>query len=1371
MQSIDEYTSSQGCDSSRADAKHDFHGIFKADKVQEYVDANIPMYTTTAKPGTTDCSPLSEDDFVDKYELVEGQHSGTHKEIDDFIVNNLNDNIQTRYQAYNVVRKQHDFTIPRSLIQECLVNAGIVNDVFFICDVAYANVREDLKFANGSPQTFYWVQNAQTLYDPAGKTTWHSDKSYFEKEDNDDIEPGDSSPSSPSSPSSSPSSESTREICPNSFKKPGSKFLFCWQNAKKNIVTLYPEWSREKFPRKEDSYKFSQNVPEQMLYTNKNLFLSIRTENVNDYASHEAYLIITDNAKPGYYGYADKVLSAKGTGVLNAAELASYRAKGNDLKRFVKFINDSIKNPSATKLFLDEVMNYSSYFQVLAKKVGDASQSISCCQKEMNLQKFRNNVTGDKTEANIEDFVSNGNHAFVSFDRIAIVCALNYNCPIVIGNTQKAFNIYIRKDLINIHKQFDSLFNKEGDNYTILNQLKNTALSSFVLNNDLFAEINSIKAGVKSSIEKACYNLNITPEDDITYQNFLINYFIELNTLQIFSTIETSVLQFQETDYANKIKQIYADNLKSMKTYSSSFAVDLENPSIGLLDISSLTNVQDIISAISNNINKIFDVLKVKYDSEAQDIDKATYVPEKNPKHVTFVNIVKVLKLVEKILIDIVEIQKLLLTNVDSMNKLIAYQNEIDKKDENTNDNANDKTKLSQYVKKLPKGIATNITSYTPFTYYLTNTRTVRNSDVFFERSTSIFGTTTVILQIFNILNCDKLNKLKERFTKIIYNTLGNLTNKATVFDNISFISIINAAKNQLEKLLIANPTGVTINPITPANINELIDLNVFITSAAPVSSPEAASSPEKEQILPEPEAASSPEKEPILPEEEPILPEQTEQPLSEMRKIFKNKKLFISKPVSSNNTMTFHERVQRIREANQSIKAIFEKVQTNDVNSTDIDEDIQIAYENEIFIKGFIGIFTFMKYVNISNNETRIPALFKGDQENVLGRLFELLYLKLDNESERDSTLSEKFEQTKRDIQAKLPGFNFDSYNAMQSNDAKIQYIQSFPGVHTKSKVRQIAENFKNYVKYYTEITKFTELYTTLNTVDTNPPIYKSDFTVNSFQNLLEMNVVTVGGDRQLEDFDNINVNEINANVALLYFVENRIATMNNKPIPHPELIGLFSQLFIGSGILSQEYIKKSSIIPDVGQIGKQQAIVQPEAKSQEQTIGQRVREENLKGKQVKGKKGGDGDGEGLFDTLYDLFAAQDPTAFNEYRKNSYLLLNMPNSYEISINNFQSYPLEIRMYLQSLNRESQQEKKRAEQMTQLKNLDLGRGAIQPFYRENLQQPVREPVPVRGGKTKKYKYKKNKTCKKNKKSKRNKTCKKNRRNKNKTIKK
>ena len=62
-----------------------------------------------------------------------------------------------------------------------------------------------------------------------------------------------------------------------------------------------------------------------------------------------------------------------------------------------------------------------------------------------------------QSDSNVEDFQSNGNHAFVSYDRIAVVCAINYDCPIVIYNTLKGFLMFIRRDLISKEGHIESI--------------------------------------------------------------------------------------------------------------------------------------------------------------------------------------------------------------------------------------------------------------------------------------------------------------------------------------------------------------------------------------------------------------------------------------------------------------------------------------------------------------------------------------------------------------------------------------------------------------------------------------------------------------------------------------------------------------------------------------------------------------------------------------------------------------------------------------------------------------------------------------------------------------------------------------------------
>jgi len=271
------------------------------------------------------------------------------------------------------------------------------------------------------------------------------------------------------------------------------------------------------------------------------------------------------------------------------------------------------------------------------------------------------------------------------------------------------------------------------------------------------------------------------------------------------------------------------------------------------------------------------------------------------------------------------------------------------------------------------------------------------------------------------------------------------------------------------------------------------------------------------------------------------------------------------------------------------------------------------------------------------------------------------------------------------------------------------------------------------------------------------NPPDSKSDFSLYSFKKLLEMNVVTIHDNNPLTDkFEGINSNEINANMALLYFIENRMAKKNNIPIPHPELIGLFSQLFKKSGLNPREY--------------------------------------------MGGNKKLIGGGDDLFDVMNDLFISDEDiseedieipdsirkyykyknkkiTLFDIYRINSYLLLNMPTNLEILNKNFSFYPEEIRVYLMDLNRQFEREQQRKFQMANLGNISKGvPGQGRPFYEgPGFQEKDYLPpaIGVRGGKTKKYKKnktKKNKTKKRKSKINKNKS-KKHKINKNKITKK
>jgi hypothetical protein len=266
------------------------------------------------------------------------------------------------------------------------------------------------------------------------------------------------------------------------------------------------------------------------------------------------------------------------------------------------------------------------------------------------------------------------------------------------------------------------------------------------------------------------------------------------------------------------------------------------------------------------------------------------------------------------------------------------------------------------------------------------------------------------------------------------------------------------------------------------------------------------------------------------------------------------------------------------------------------------------------------------------------------------------------------------------------VPGFTLDEYT--RAGD-KTQYILSKLQNTTRFQKRlidsQIIPKIEKVVNYYNS------------NKDIAPIVAQQEdpvFIVESFRKILAMNVVSFGDKPLAGEFSGINGNEINVNMALLYFIENKIANMNKTPLPHPEFVGLFSQLFKVTGFLSSEGAAASS-----------------------------------------GMDGGgdDDDNDDILSVMQNLFVSDTPEStelFNKYRRNSYLLLNMPTTYEILTNSFGSYPPEIRLYLQNLTKKYAQEQAGKEQQQKFTEIfgskkapvtgqastpyDMGRGVASP---------------------------------------------------------
>jgi len=323
-----------------------------------------------------------------------------------------------------------------SMIQNMLRDMGVVMNLCVVCDVAYSGLRKDLTFVNreATGQVFYWLQNTQTGFDPAGKTAWHTDKGY-------------------------------------GFKDAASNFRVAWTSTKAGMQTntLYPGWPAAPEGSANDITRpdYAPGVPpETMICSNKTMFMS--TENSQgedrwwDYKTHEARLLIRGAAgQNATYVYADKVLASKASKTFSKAAIASYYASA---KRFLKAFFGGTP--------YGEIENFTNESQVLAKKCGDMPQALSCLTPGIPFCTLK-----DRTSPPSDENVDCGNNtteamAFVSFDRIAVASAVAFCAPIVIYDQRAGGIMFVAKSLMSATARLMAL---KGRMETIVSGLNTVA--------------------------------------------------------------------------------------------------------------------------------------------------------------------------------------------------------------------------------------------------------------------------------------------------------------------------------------------------------------------------------------------------------------------------------------------------------------------------------------------------------------------------------------------------------------------------------------------------------------------------------------------------------------------------------------------------------------------------------------------------------------------------------------------------------------------------------------------------------------------------------------------------------------------------------
>jgi hypothetical protein len=195
---------------------------------------------------------------------------------------------------------------------------------------------------------------------------------------------------------------------------------------------------------------------------------------------------------------------------------------------------------------LEQIIRDSGKLRIMTKKFGDHGQAVTTTREKIEYRLFEP-IENDTENVKITREISNGIHAFLSFDRIAVSAALYYGAPIVIYTNKYGAIIFISKQLIDIvakptnrYKSFTENLRKKKITYdnlikkynkkiadntpenagevTMQGIINNTITKTKVILTDIIAYINEIVVYLKSDSAFEKFNLQTS---DIIYKGLL----------------------------------------------------------------------------------------------------------------------------------------------------------------------------------------------------------------------------------------------------------------------------------------------------------------------------------------------------------------------------------------------------------------------------------------------------------------------------------------------------------------------------------------------------------------------------------------------------------------------------------------------------------------------------------------------------------------------------------------------------------------------------------------------------------------------------------------------------------------------------------
>lgn len=478
------------CVLAKSDAKHDFVKKYNESTIKDTLPSNIKCIEA-----------VNEDLFLKRYLQIDKDSNG-------FLEFSENSNIK---------HYQHVPIYGNNSITNILKGIGI-NEIYLIVDTYNDYFKNQLlQSQEQTDVTYFWIQNKQTIYDPAGKTTERTSagKGLFKN----------------------------------------NKIKFSWEKPEDSKVDIYPEWN-------ETNVKNNINT---LFYSKYNIYQTLSGSNEKNYDS--ACILEHDNNK---YVYWNKNM-AKKTAILKHGIVYS-----RDTKKFIGEIVSS-KNPTLQKFVQKHLY--------IAKRLGDQGQALSCLKNSFTLYHRDSN--------NIIKKESNGNHCFVTIDRLAFAGAVLYNVPLIIYNyMDNKLSLFIRKDII----RPDILLQNIKTEYNIYSKKIEEFNTKKIVN--LKEEFNIIYKNISYYLQNT---LGKNIENETDYRNIIKELLKILNIIKLLATL-TNISVYKPYDISTyNITQINKAN---------NYLQELKNK------YSELLHYENIVKKYINKNITYFSSLKIQNTQE-----------------------------------------------------------------------------------------------------------------------------------------------------------------------------------------------------------------------------------------------------------------------------------------------------------------------------------------------------------------------------------------------------------------------------------------------------------------------------------------------------------------------------------------------------------------------------------------------------------------------------------------------------------------------------------------------------------------------------------------------------------------------------------